>query len=73
MRKGGDGLKVVVVREGECYEAKNLPLGMAAPVGMICDMNPNTAINWMIPEGIVLPATEENVKKVRETLKNQKD
>lgn len=59
-------MKVVVVREGECYEAKNLPLGMAAPVGMICDMNPNTANNWMIPEGIVLPATAENVKKVRE-------
>ncbi|MDO5540254.1 MAG: hypothetical protein Q4F83_09260 [Eubacteriales bacterium] len=64
-------MKVVVVRDGECYEAKNLPLGMAAPMGMICDMNPNTAKNWMIPEGIVLPATEENINKVREMMKEK--
>ena len=64
-------MKVVVVREGVCFEAKNLPLGMAAPAGMICDMNPNTAVNWLIPAGVVLPATEENIEKVRKMLEKR--
>jgi hypothetical protein len=66
-------LKVIVVREGVCYEAKNLPLGMAAPVGMICDMNPYTAKNWMIPAGVVLPATEENIEKVRKMMEQKEN
>ena len=65
-------MKVIVLRENVCYEAKNLPLGMAAPVGMICDMNPYTAKNWLIPEGIVIPATEENIAKMKKIME-QKD
>ncbi len=56
-------MKVIVLKENVCYEAKNLPLGMPAPVGMICDVNPYTAANWLIPAGVVVPATPENIEK----------
>lgn len=64
-------MKVIVARDGVCYEAKNLPLGMAAPAGMICDMNPNTANNWLIPAGIVFPVTEETIKKVQKMMEEK--
>lgn len=64
-------MKVVVLKADVCYEAKNLPLGMAAPIGMVCDMNPYTANNWLIPAGVVLPATEENIRKARESIEQK--
>ena len=67
-------MKCIVMQECNAGgQAKNLPMGVMAPVGMICEVNPYVARNWLIPAGVLAPVTEENLKKVKELVKQQKE
>ena len=60
-------MKCIVMQEWNAGgQAKNLPMGVIAPVGMICEVNPYVAKNWLIPAGVLAPVTEENLRKAQE-------
>lgn len=61
-------MKVIVLKDNAGIEDKNKPIGRQARRGQIVELNPNTARNWLIPAGVVLPATEENVRRVRKAV-----
>ena len=61
-------MKVIIISDNAHVGDKNLPMDYSAKKGQIVEMNPNTANNWLIPAGIVIQATEENIRLYQEQL-----